>query len=104
MVELARRGGKSVIMRILLAASVERDDVERTLIDAGMRLVAVVPKADAHPAQLVFLDEDRRTVAYWVVDDRGGTTFLALSGPDAARVCDAARALPHSAVETTGAP
>jgi hypothetical protein len=86
-------------MRILLAASVDRDDVERTLIGAGMRLIATIPRSEAHPAQLVFLAEDRRTVAHWVVDDRGGSTFLVFAGPDAERLGGAARALPHSSME-----
>ena len=88
-------------MRILLAASVDRDDVERTLIGAGMRLIATLPKSDAHPAQLVFLAEDGRTVAHWVVDDRGGSTFLVFAGPDSARLGGVARALPHTSVEAS---
>jgi len=78
----------------LLAAGVERDDVERTLIEAGMRLVAVLPKTEDHPAQLVFASADRRTVVHWVVDDRGGATFLAFAGPDADRMREATRVLP----------
>lgn len=87
-------------MRFLLAEKVDRDDVERTLMNAGMRLVAVLPKGQAHPAQLVFLGDDRRTLAHWVVDDRAGSTFLVIAGPDAERVGRIARALPHSTVET----
>ena len=87
-------------MRVLLAASVDRDDVERTLIGAGMRLVAVLPKTDAHPAQLVFLGDDRRTTAHWVVDDRSASTFLVVAGPERERVGRSVRALPHSSVET----
>jgi hypothetical protein len=90
-------------MRMALAASVERDDVERTLLGAGMRLIAVVPKTDAHPAQLVFLAGDRRSVAHWVVDDRAGATFLVFAGPDASRLCEAARALPHASIDAEGA-
>ena len=89
-------------MRVLLAASVERDDVERTLIGVGMRLVAVLPKTEAHPAQLVFLGDDRRTTAYWLVDDRSGSTYLVVTGPDVDRVGAAARALPHEPVVEGG--
>ena len=89
-------------MRMVLAASVDRDDVERALIGAGMRLIAVLPRAEAHPAQLVFLGEDRRTVVHWVVDDRTGQTFLSLAGPDAERLGRHARALPHVSIETEG--
>jgi hypothetical protein len=88
-------------MRILLAAKVDRDDVERALLGVGMRLIAVLPKGEAHPAQLVFLGDDERTVAHWVVDDRSSSTFLVLAGPDVARVGRGARALPHTSVESS---
>lgn len=91
-------------MRLALETTVERADVERRLLDAGLALVAVLPKTDAHPAQLVFLSSDHRTVVHWVVDDRSGGTFLAFSGPDAARAREAAKALPHvDEIEKEGA-
>jgi hypothetical protein len=87
-------------MRMVLSAGVDRDDVERALIAAGMRMIAVIAKSASHPAQLVFLSEDRRSVAHWVVDDRGGSTFLVFAGPDATRICEgASRALPHVSID-----
>ena len=73
------------MLRIVLADSVTRDDVDDAIVAHRWRLADVVAASAAHPAQLVLLTEDRGAAMHFVDDQQVDARYFVVSGRDAAR-------------------
>lgn len=70
------------MIRLPMAEGTTRDEVDDLAVAAGLRLVNIVPRTEAFPAQLVYVTEDGAVAAH-LVDHEGSLTWV-LRGDDAA--------------------
>jgi hypothetical protein len=63
------------VIRLPLAEGTTRDDVDDLASALGLRLVNIVPRTDAFPAQLVYVTNDGATAAH-LVDHEGALTWI----------------------------
>ena len=62
--------------QLRLGDAVPRDAVEDACVDLGFRLSNVVPRTAAHPAQIIFVSADRRTLLHLVEDEAAGRAVV----------------------------
>lgn len=60
------------MIRIVLPDATPRDAIDDTAVALGLLLVNIVPAAETHPAQLVYVTPDRRAAVHLVDEGRGG--------------------------------
>lgn len=75
--------------RVVLPASVSRDEVDDALAALGWLLVNIVPASDRHPAQLVCLTADRAHEIHVLDDPRVGAATIVIKGEAPASVTHA---------------
>jgi hypothetical protein len=62
--------------QLRLGDGVSRDAVWDVCADIGFRLSNAVPRAEAHPAQAIFVSPDRRTLLHLVEDEAAGRLLI----------------------------
>jgi hypothetical protein len=73
-----------IMVRILLDEGTSRDQVDDLALAVGLALVNVVPRTEAHPAQLVYATPDRRAQVHLVDAGDGGLSWVVRAEGDGA--------------------
>lgn len=62
------------MMRLVLPDATPRDDLDDIAAELGLLLINIVPRADTHPAQVIYVTPDRQAAVHLV--DEGGAGSL----------------------------
>lgn len=91
---------RKAMIRIVLAESVTRDDLDDAAVEGGWLLLDIVPATSTFPAQIIYLTPDRQNLIHLVDDARLATVHAVVVGPDEPRWAAAVRArLPEQPAE-----
>jgi hypothetical protein len=76
------------MMRIVLHDTTPRDALDDAAHALGLLLVNIVPKADAYPAQLIYVTPDREASVHLVDEGEGGALawIVKAEGDEAAAI------------------
>lgn len=60
------------MIRLVLPDAAPRDALDDCAAAAGLLLINIVPRAEAYPAQVLYLTPDRRAIVHLVDEGAGG--------------------------------
>jgi hypothetical protein len=69
------------MIRLELPETVTRDQLDDASLEAGLRLLDIVPASPTHPAQHIYLGPDRQSLLHLLEDGRSGALSFVLQGP-----------------------
>jgi len=79
------------MIRLILPDSTPRDALDDAAAALGLLLVNIVPRTDAHPAQIVYVTPDRAAAVHLVDEGGGGALCWVVRGEGEAAAAVEAR-------------